>query len=237
VELIGSGGVRRAWTSGSDSRYTSQRFILNNQTNSTSNGEPGNPVSGANDLDLVARAQKGDTGAFDALITQYRQRCFAMIYHMVRNEEDAWDLAQDGFVKAWKSLANFRGQSAFYTWLYRIMTNVSLDWLRKKHIQGAQEFDDTIGLRKIEPSASTAPKEMMEPAQRMADAEIRQRIDAAMEKLSPEHRTVAVLREIEGLDYQEIADAIGCSIGTVMSRLFYARKKLQTLLQDVYEQL
>ncbi len=160
-----------------------------------------------------------------------------MIYHMTRNEEDAWDLAQDGFVKAWKSLANFRGQSGFYTWLYRIMTNVTLDWLRRKHIHGGQEFDDTIGLRKIDPAAATAPKAVMEPAERIADAEIRQRIDAAIEKLSPEHRAVAVLREIEGLDYQEIADAIGCSIGTVMSRLFYARKKLQSLLQDVYEQL
>jgi RNA polymerase sigma-70 factor (ECF subfamily) len=210
---------------------------LNISNNSTSNGEPGNSASGASDLELVARAQRGDTGAFDALITQYRQRCFAMIYHMVRNEEDAWDLAQDGFVKAWKSLANFRGQSAFYTWLYRIMTNVSLDWLRRKHIHAGQEFDDTIGLRKIEPAAATAPKQVMEPAERLADAEIRQRIDIAIEKLSPEHRAVIVLREIEGLDYQEIADAIGCSSGTVMSRLFYARKKLQSLLQDVYEQL
>lgn len=210
---------------------------MNNPNHNTSNTEPSNPASGANDLDLVARAQRGDTAAFDVLITTYRQRCFAMIYHMVRNEEDAWDLAQDGFVKAWKNLASFRGQSGFYTWLYRIMTNVTLDWLRKKHIHGGQEFDDTIGLRKIEPSAATAPKQIMEPSERIADAEIRQRIDAAIEKLSAEHRAVIVLREIEGLDYQEIADALGCSIGTVMSRLFYARKKLQTLLKDVYEQL
>ncbi len=217
--------------------HLSPRTHLNNSSHNTSNPLPGNAASGAGDLDLVARAQSGDTEAFNALITQYRQRCFAMIYHMVRNEEDAWDLAQDGFVKAWKSLGNFRGQSGFYTWLYRIMTNVSLDWLRKKHVQGAQEFDDTIGLRKIEPSAVTAPKPVMEPSERIADAEIRQRIDAAIIKLSPEHRAVVVLREIDGLDYQEIADHIGCSIGTVMSRLFYARKKLQALLQDVYEQL
>ena len=210
---------------------------MNNEPHNTSNGEPGIPAESANDLALVASAQSGDTVAFDTLITKYRQRCFAMIYHMTRHEEDAWDLAQDGFVKAWKSLANFRGQSGFYTWLYRIMTNVTLDWLRKKHIRGGQEFDDTIGLRKIEPAATTAPKPTMEPAARMADAEIRQRIDAAIEKLSPEHRAVIVLREIEGLEYQEIADALGCSIGTVMSRLFYARKKLQTLLQDIYEQL
>ena len=160
-----------------------------------------------------------------------------MIYQMVRNEEDAWDLAQDGFVKAWKSLTHFRGQSSFYTWLYRIMANVSLDWLRRRHVRGDSEFDDTIGLRRIEPGAPTAPKPEMQPLDRIADGEIRSRVDSAIEKLSPEHRTVVVLRELEGLDYQEIADAMETSIGTVMSRLFYARKKLQSLLREVYEQL
>jgi len=160
-----------------------------------------------------------------------------MIYQMVRNEEDAWDLTQDGFVKAWKSLTHFRGQSAFYTWLYRIMANVSLDWLRRKHVRGDAEFDDQLGLRGMEAAAPTAPKPVMQPIERMADREIRSRVDSAIEKLSSEHRAVIVLREIEGLDYQEIADAVGCSIGTVMSRLFYARKKLQSVLRDVYEQL
>ena len=192
---------------------------------------------GPGDQELVARCQQGDTGAFNELITRYRQRCFSMIYQMVRNEDDAWDLAQDGFVRAWRSIGHFKGQSSFYTWLYRVMTNVALDWLRKKHIQGAQEFDDTVGLRRIEPGAVTAPKAVLEPSERLADGEIRQRINAAIEKLSPEHRTVVVLREIEGLEYTEIAEAMDCSIGTVMSRLFYARKKLQSLLQDVYEQL
>jgi RNA polymerase sigma-70 factor (ECF subfamily) len=210
---------------------------LNNARELTSNQEPAAPADGSSDLELVGRCRQGDTAAFDELITRYRQRCFAMIYQMVRNEEDAWDLTQDGFVKAWKSLTHFRGQSAFYTWLYRIMANVSLDWLRRKHVRGDAEFDDQIGVRGIEPGAPTAPKPAMQPIERMADREIRARVDAAIEKLSPEHRTVIVLREIEGLDYQEIADAVGCSIGTVMSRLFYARKKLQGALRDVYEQL
>jgi RNA polymerase sigma-70 factor (ECF subfamily) len=195
------------------------------------------PADGPGDIELVARCQKGDTAAFDQLITRYRQRCFAMIFHMVRNEDDAWDLAQDGFVRAWRSLSNFRGQSSFFTWLYRIMTNVSLDWLRKKKIEGGQEFDDTVGLRRIEPGAPTVPKPVMEPAERLVDAEIRKRIDAAIGRLSDEHRAVIVMRELEGMEYQEIADAIGCSIGTVMSRLFYARRKLQEMLRDVYEQL
>ncbi len=202
-----------------------------------SNTVPVTVADGPSDTDLVARCQQGDTAAFNELITRYRQRCFAMIYHMVRNEEDAWDLAQDGFVKAWKNLGSFRGQSSFYTWLYRVMTNVSLDWLRKKHVQSEQEFDDSIGLRNIAPGATTAPKPAMQPIERLADLEIRGRIDSAIEKLSPDHRAVIVMREIDDMDYQEIADALGCSIGTVMSRLFYARRKLQTLLKDVYEQL
>ena len=160
-----------------------------------------------------------------------------MIYQMVRNEEDAWDLAQDGFVRAWRSLGNFRGQSAFFTWLYRIMTNVTLDWLRKKRIGSGQEFDDTIGLPGIAAGAMTAPQATVAPAVRMADQEIRARIDAAIAKLSDEHRAVIVMRELDGMEYQEIADALGCSIGTVMSRLFYARRKLQTMLRDVHEQL
>lgn len=210
---------------------------MNKSATSPSNEHSENPANGPDDLELVSMCQQGDTGAFNELITRYRQRCFAMIFHMVRNEEDAWDLTQDGFVRAWRNLKGFRGQSSFYTWLYRVMANVGLDWLRKKRVRGDGEFDDTVALRSIETSAPTAPKAIADPTERIVRGEVRARIDAAIEKLTPEHRTAIVLREIEGLDYQEIADAMECSIGTVMSRLFYARKKLQTQLQDVYEQL
>ena len=192
-------------------------------------------AAGPNDLELVAKSQAGDTSAFNQLVTRYRTRAFSMIYHMVRNEQDAWDLAQDGFLKAWKSIGRFRGQSSFYTWLYRILMNVSIDWLRRKQIEGGTEFDDQIGLRHIAPGAPTAPREELQPVERISDQEIRGRIDAAIEKLSPDHRTAIVMREIDGLEYSEIAEQMGCSIGTVMSRLFYARKKLQTMLKDVYE--
>jgi RNA polymerase sigma-70 factor (ECF subfamily) len=215
----------------------SAAFHLNKVKETTSKSDAAIPADGPDDTQLVARCQRGEVAAFDQLITRYRQRCFAMIYQMVRNEDDAWDLAQEGFVRAWRSLASFRGQSSFFTWLYRVMTNVSLDWLRKKRIQGGQEFDDTIGLRHIEPGAATVPNAVMQPAEKLADAEIRQRIDGAISRLSDEHRTVIVMRELEGMEYQEIADALGCSIGTVMSRLFYARRKLQAMLRDVYEQL
>jgi RNA polymerase sigma-70 factor (ECF subfamily) len=189
------------------------------------------------DLALVRRCQQGDDRAFDELVTKYRSRVFAMIYHLVHNEQDAWDLAQDGFLKAWKSLDRFRFQSSFYTWLYRIMTNVAIDWLRKKQIQAGQEFDDSIALQDLEPGSDLAPKSAPAPLERLAGKEIRQRIDAAIAKLSPEHRAVILLKEVEDLQYHEIAESVGCSIGTVMSRLFYARKKLQVMLKDVYENI
>ena len=190
---------------------------------------------GPDDLALVARSQAGDTMAFNELVTRYRHRAYAMIYNMVRNEQDAWDLAQDGFVKAWKNIGRFRGQSAFYTWLYRILMNVTIDALRKKQIASGTEFDDQIGLRHIAPGAATVPKAELEPAERISDREIRERIDEAIMRLSPEHRAAIVMREIDGLEYSEIAEQMNCSLGTVMSRLFYARKKLQALLKDVYE--
>jgi RNA polymerase sigma-70 factor, ECF subfamily len=188
------------------------------------------------ELDLVRRAQAGDTGAFDELVSRVRNRVFGMIYNMVHNEQDAWDLAQDSFVKAWKSIARFRGQSSFYTWIYRIVMNVTIDWLRKKQVKGAgAEFDDAIQLKEIDPASRTVPHAEPLPHERMEHEEIHNRIERAIAQLSPEHRAVILMKEIENMQYHEIAESLGCSIGTVMSRLFYARKKLQDLLRDVYE--
>jgi RNA polymerase sigma-70 factor (ECF subfamily) len=213
---------------------------MNNPPGSASKAQPPaaeDVLPGPNDLELVARSQAGDPQAFNELVTRYRSRAYAMTYNMVRNEQDAWDLAQDGFLKAWKSIGRFRGQSSFYTWLYRILMNVCIDWLRRKHVEGGTEFDDAIGLRNIEPGAVTAPRGEMQPAEKISDQEIRARIDAAIARLTVEHRTVIIMREIDGLEYSEIAEQVGCSIGTVMSRLFYARKKLQAMLRDVYENI
>ena len=188
------------------------------------------------ELDLVKQCQAGDSEAFDQLVGRYRNRVFGMIYNMVHNEQDAWDLAQDSFLKAWKSIARFRGQSSFYTWMYRIVTNVTIDWLRKKQVKGSgAEFDDAIQLKDVDPAARTLPKADPLPHQRMERREIRARIDDAIKQLSPEHRAVILMKETEDMQYHEIAEALGCSIGTVMSRLFYARKKLQNLLRDLYE--
>jgi len=188
------------------------------------------------ELDLVRQCQAGQTEAFDELVTRYRTRIFAMIYNMVHNEQDAWDLAQESFVKAWRSIKRFRGRSSFYTWIYRIVMNVTIDWLRKKQIKGAgAEFDDSIQLKEIDPASKTVPKADPLPHTRMERSEIRARIDRAIQQLSPDHRAVILMKEIEEMQYHEIAEALDCSIGTVMSRLFYARKKLQTLLKDLYE--
>jgi RNA polymerase sigma-70 factor (ECF subfamily) len=190
------------------------------------------------ELDLVARCQAGDTEAFDELVTRYRTRVFGMIYNMVHSEQDAWDLAQDSFLKAWKSIKRFRGRSSFYTWIYRIVMNVTIDWLRKKQVKGAgAEFDDAIQLREVEPASKTVPKSEALPYEIMERSEIRAQIDKAIAQLSPEQRAVILMKEIEEMQYHEIAEALGCSIGTVMSRLFYARKKLQDLLRDVYEKI
>ncbi len=187
------------------------------------------------DVDLVIRSQAGDTRAFDALVTKYRGRIYAMTYHLIQNETEAWDLAQEAFIKAWRALPGFKQDAGFYTWLYRIAHNVTYDWLRKKKIQGDGEFDDERTEHRAAAGAETTPKGDTAPDAALRNAELGQRIQAAISKLSPEHRQVIVLREVEGLAYEEIAAMVPCSLGTVMSRLFYARKKLQEQLKDVYE--
>jgi RNA polymerase sigma-70 factor (ECF subfamily) len=160
-----------------------------------------------------------------------------MIFGMVRNEQEAWDLAQKSFLRAWRSIHRFKGQSSFYTWLYRIVTNVTIDALRRKGMHGEVEFDDQIALGQVDPASRTTPSAAPLPHSKLDQEEIRQRIDEAIDKLSPGQRAVIVMRELEDLSYGEIAEILDCSIGTVMSRLFYARKKLQTLLRDVYANL
>lgn len=193
-------------------------------------------VLGPPDEELVERAQMGDDDAFDQLVTRYRGKIFAMIYNLVHNEADAWDLAQDAFVKAWRALPKFQGKSAFYTWLYRISHNVVYDWLRKKaNVVDKKEFDETFVGDPTAENAPTVPKSIDTPEEEAERHDLRREIEAALAKLSPEHRETIVLREIEGLKYDEIAERMDCSTGTVMSRLFYARKNLQELLADTRE--
>lgn len=188
----------------------------------------------ATDTELVTRSRNGSTEAFETLVTRYRGRIYAMTLNMTGNDADAWDLSQEVFIKAWRSLPRFEARSQFFTWLYRITHNVVIDWTRKRKIQGGTEFNDELGTVPAAGSLTT-PGYTPEPDRALANRELGARIRKALDELSPEHRAVILLKEVDGLSYQEIADSIECSIGTVMSRLFYARKRLQTLLQDVYE--
>lgn len=195
-----------------------------------SGGEP------EDDAVLVSRAQKGDSRAYDDLVTRHRGRIYAMIRNMIHHEADAWDLAQEVFIKAWHALPRFEAKARFSTWLFRITHNVVYDWTRKRKIESAGELNDEIFERdRIDPSASTAPSEAEAPDTSLQHGELRAKIEKALSKLSAEQRECVVLKDVQGLSYKEIADVMGCTLGTVMSRLFYARQKLQALLKDEYE--
>lgn len=188
------------------------------------------------DFRLVALAQQGDMTAYDALVTRHRGRIYAMIRNMIHQEADAWDISQDVFIKAWNALPRFEAKARFSTWIYRIAHNAVYDWVRKRKIQSAGELNDEIFTReKIDSGSFTTPAGGESPDDTMAMGELRLKIEAALAKLSSDHREVVLLKDVQGLSYKEIADAMSCSLGTVMSRLYYARQKLQALLKDEYE--
>ncbi len=185
------------------------------------------------DLDLVTRSQGGDSRAFEDLVVRHRGRVYAMIQNMVKNDADSWDLSQEVFVKVWKALPKFEARAKFSTWLYRIVHNVVYDWMRKRKLESAGEFDDELMKEgQVAAGSRTTPNQNARPDEALRNEELRTDIEAAMAKLSPGHREVVMLREIQGLDYKEIAEVMEISMGTVMSRLFYARKKLQGLLSN-----
>lgn len=218
---------------------------MNNSNEEPSNGvrEPVGfvgPVSSMDDPDddfrLVALAQQGDFSAYDALVIRHRGRIFAMIRNMIHQEADAWDLSQEVFIKAWNALPRFEAKARFSTWLYRIAHNVVYDWTRKRKIESAGELNDEIFEReRIDSSSFTTPSGGQSPDETMEFGELRAKIEVALGKLSAEHREVVILKDVQGLSYKEIAEVMACSLGTVMSRLFYARQKLQVLLKDEYE--
>lgn len=185
----------------------------------------------AEDKALVKWAQKGDMQAFEELVARHRDKIYARAFSMMRNEQDAIDLSQEAWVKAWQRLAQFQGESSFATWMTRITINLCLDLLRKQKRLRAESIEEmneeSGGVERQMPVVTVNPTEGLERT------ELRKRIDAAMEKLSYEHRTVLVLHEFEEMEYKQIAKVMGCSIGTIMSRLFYARRRLAALLQDL----
>lgn len=202
---------------------------------SGSSGHGAGPQEELDDAPLVIQAQAGDQKAFEELVVRHRNRVYSMVLNMVKNSADAWDLSQEIFVKAWKALPKFKAEAKFSTWLYRISHNAVYDFMRKRKVETAGELDDTLlSAERLENSAPTAPSQPQRPDQALKGSELKDRIEAALAKLSPKHRDVILLREVQGLDYKEIAEVLECSTGTVMSRLFYARKQLQSDLKDDY---
>jgi len=184
--------------------------------------------SAAADEALVSWAKQGDMRAFEELVARHRDKIYARAFGMMRNEDEALDLSQEAWVKGWQRLKQFQGESSFSTWMTRIVINLCLDALRRRKRQHAESIElmaeESGGVERHMPIVTVNPTEGLERA------DLRQRIDQALAQVSEVHRTVLVLHEFEGLEYKEIAKAMKCSIGTVMSRLFYARRRMAVLM-------
>ena len=199
--------------------------------------EASNSVHGAshteiNDRELVGRCQRGDLNAYEALVVRYRNKVYGFAFSMLRNEQDATDICQEAFVRGWQAIHGFRKDASFYTWIYRITTNLAIDFTRRRDRRPTTPFEEGSDPQ-ADPSLQIPPSANPSPVDEAQRNELREQIDTALLELSPEHRAVIQLREFDGLDYAAIAKATGCTIGTVMSRLHYARKHLQRLLKEV----
>jgi RNA polymerase sigma-70 factor (ECF subfamily) len=218
---------------------------MNNAGQPASNPERGSgssadpqvfPDTADGDLRLVELAQQGDHRSYEELVNRHRGKIFAMIRNLIHHEADAWDLSQEVFIKAWNALPRFEAKARFSTWLYRIAHNAVYDWTRKRKIESAGELNDEIFEReRIDSSSFTTPFGGESPDASLVQGELRVKIEAALGRLSAEHREVVLLKDVQGLSYKEIAEVMACTLGTVMSRLYYARQKLQTMLKDEYE--
>lgn len=185
----------------------------------------------ASDEALVRVAQRGDLRAYEELVIRHRDKIYARAFSMMRNEEDATDLSQEAWVKGWQRLKQFQGDASFVTWMTRIAINLCLDQLRKQkrlRSESIEQLDEEVG--GVE---RHMPVVTINPTAGLERQELRERIDQALGQLSFAHRTVLILHEFEGLEYKEVAKRMGCSIGTIMSRLFYARRRLAALLVDL----
>ncbi|HUJ11946.1 MAG TPA: sigma-70 family RNA polymerase sigma factor [Verrucomicrobiae bacterium] len=211
--------------------------LSTSRTTSARVPRPATPVEHQIDLQLqddetlVAHTQKGDARAFDVLIGRYKERLYATIYHMTANHEDADDLVQDTFIKAYKSIDSFRGHSSFYTWVYRIAVNRTINFLKRRKNRNQYSLDD------LDSSIQTDPDliEMMShvtPRREVGLTELQEKLNEALQKLSEPHRAVVTMHDIQGMTHADIAKVLKCSEGTVRSRLFYARQQLQGLLSD-----
>lgn len=183
------------------------------------------------DAALVSRAQSGDHSAFDTLMIKYRERIYGVVYNMTANRDDAADITQDAFIKAFSSIQRFQGKSSFFTWLYRIAVNTALSHIkknRKRRFFSFENLHEDAGYETAVEVLSAKTK----TDKNVLLGELQEKLNEALQKLSPKHRTVVVLYEIDGLSHAEIADIVGCSQGTVRSRLHYAKQQLQSYLEE-----
>lgn len=181
---------------------------------------------------LVNKARGGDEEAFGELVKMYHQRVYNLAYGMVNNAEDAAELVQQTWVKVWNKLGSFKEDAKFFTWVYRVASNTGLDFLRHK-----SRLREDVLLDGVEPAVNPdldrAASQNPRPDRELAQAEIREVFEKSLDSLSPDHRMALILREVDGLSYEEIAKILGCRKGTVMSRIFYARKKMQEKLGEL----
>ena len=188
------------------------------------------------DLEIVRRVQAGDVAAFDRIVEKYRERVFGVLYNMTSNREDAADLTQDAFIKAFQSIHRFGGQASFFTWLYRIAVNSTLSHLRKARLRSFFSLEQIDADAPVSREIIAALTDTTGGERDTYVRELQEKLNDAMQKLSIKHRTVVTLFEIDGLSHQEIADVMSCSVGTVRSRLHYAKQLLQSELQPYLRQ-
>ena len=190
------------------------------------------PDAKKEDFELVRRCQAGEEAAFELLVRRYHRKVFGVAVSMVHNSEDAMDIAQETFIKVHRYIGKFQGASSFYTWLYRITVNLSIDHLRRRSKSAKVDYDDALmqdeessGGGDLAPHVAEA-----DPGRELGRREMAEEIQRAIDALPPYHRAVIVMREIEGMSYKDMAKTLKVSKGTIMSRLHHARKKLQASL-------
>ena len=177
---------------------------------------------------MISRCQQGDQEALKEIFDKYHKKVYRIAYGVVRQREEALDIVQEVFIKLFRSIKNFKGRSQFYTYLYRMVMNTAIDHARKTGKQFISSLDE---------EGSFEPSDNIEkgPERVLLQKELEERVKSAMNKLPAEQKAALIFRDVEGLSYQEMAEAMGCSIGTVMSRLHYGRKRIQELLKDYVE--
>jgi len=183
------------------------------------------------EMDLVRRARKGQLSAYDELVRRYQERIYATIYHMTSNHEDANDLAQEAFIKAFHALRSFKGGSSFYTWVYRIAVNKTINFLKQRKNKAQMSLNDMDLNAEHDPDLVALISDKT-PRREAGLAELSEKLNEALQKLSEPHRLAVTLHDVQGLSHEEIATIMDCNIGTVRSRLFYARQQLQAYLSD-----